>query len=162
MTTAPTREAAADTRDPWAIQALVQCSATLLDQEALEDWLALFHPDGQYEIRAHSTELGRDVVWWLADVPALTRTLGEVKQHVRDQASRRRVLGLPQIEWGEAEARVEVPVAVYRTSPQGETSLYVVGRYQSTLVPHEGAWRYREHRMLLDTRVLEAFTHLPL
>jgi hypothetical protein len=46
--------------------------------------------------------------------------------------------------------------------PDGTTNLYVVGRYEDTVVKRDDAWRYSSHRVLLETRVLDAFTHLPL
>jgi hypothetical protein len=38
----------------------------------------------------------------------------------------------------------------------------VVGRYLDELVRVGSGWRFSVHRVQLETRVLDAFTHLPL
>lgn len=149
--------------DKLEAQALVQRTARLLDQEDLDGWLALFEADGVYEIASYSPELRLPQSWWRSDAAGLGKILAEVPQHVRDPARRRRVVGAGVVEIEDGRARVESPFAVYRTTPEGETSLYVVGRYEDMLArAADGAWRYRTHRAVLDTRVLDAFTHLPL
>jgi hypothetical protein len=47
-------------------------------------------------------------------------------------------------------------------TPTGETSLFAVGRYLDELVRVGSGWRFSVHRVQLETRVLDAFTHLPL
>ncbi|MGV3656235.1 MAG: nuclear transport factor 2 family protein [Noviherbaspirillum sp.] len=123
----------------------------------------IFDAGGEYEMTAFSTELRKPLTWWKADFPTLEKTLAEVPQHVRDPARRLRVLGPAQIRIEGDEAHAECAFAVYRTSTDGVSSLYVVGRYQDTLVrTAPGQWRYRNHRVALDTPMLDAFTHLPL
>ena len=145
-----------------AVQDLVQRTARLLDREDLDGWLALFDLNGEYELTAYSTELRRDLVWWKSDRAALQKILAEVTQHVRDPAHRRRVLGPAVIEFTADQAYAESAFAVYRTTREGETSLYAVGRYEDSLVRASDRWLYRTHRVVLDTRMLEMFTHLPL
>ena len=41
-------------------------------------------------------------------------------------------------------------------------ALYAAGRYEDELVREGGRWRYASHRCVLDTRMLETGTHLPL
>ncbi len=145
------------------VHRLVQQTANLLDKEDLDGWLALFDGQGSYEISSYSPELRRPQQWWLSDLASLTKTLAEVRQHVRDPARRRHVVGAGVVAIEEGVARVESPFSIYRTTPQGDSSLYVVGCYEDVLVRStEGEWRYQLHRAVLDTRVLDAFTHLPL
>ena len=148
--------------DYLEIQQFIQNTAALLDEEKLSEWAALFAPTGRYEITSFSTELRRDLVWWRADYGELEKTLREVKRHVRDPASRLRVLGQPLIQVQEDKVSVRTAFSIYRTSRAGESSLYLVGRYEDQLVREPQSWRYKEHHVRLSTRVLAAFTHLPL
>jgi len=149
--------------DCLAAQQLVQRTAKLLDDEDLNGWLALFDSQGSYEISAYSPELRQPQVWWQSDLTALGKTLAEVPRHVRDPARRRRVVGAGTFNVDNDVVRMESAFSIHRTTPEGESSLYAVGRYEDVLVRSPGGeWRYRLHRVLLDTRVLDAFTHLPL
>lgn len=151
------------TQDCLAVQRVVQRTAALLDAEDLTGWLQLFDAAGTYEIRAHSTELDRTMSWWKSDVADLTRTLGEVPRHVRDPARRLRVLSPALVVLNGGQAHADTPFCVYRTLPTGESSLFVVGRYRDVLCKGEaGEWRYLQHHVELDTRVWDAFTHLPI
>jgi len=51
---------------------------------------------------------------------------------------------------------------VYRTTEDGRTGLYVVGRTVDTLIKTGARWLFRERRIILDTRMLEVHTHMPL
>ena len=59
-------------------------------------------------------------------------------------------------------ARAETTFAIYRTTPAGQSSLYMVGRYVDVLVRVGPDWRYESHRAIADTRMLDAFTHVPV
>jgi 3-phenylpropionate/cinnamic acid dioxygenase small subunit len=150
-------------QDYVELQALIHRTAALLDAEDLDGWLALFDEAGEYRLSAFSTELNKTLVWWQADVDALRKTLAEVRDHVRDPARRLRVVMASPLEVVGNEAHCLSSFSVYRSSPAGESSLYVVGRYRDVFVRREGgAWRYRSHQVELDTRMLDMFTHLPL
>lgn len=150
-------------QDALVIPQFIQRAAAALDAEQLPQWLEQFDdPDGVYEISAFSTELRRQLAWWRQELPSLRKTLSEVPRHVRDPARRLRVLGIPLLSVEGDLAHAQTSVAIYRTLPTGETSLFAVGRYHDDLVRTAGGWRFRVHRLHLDTRVLDAFTHLPL
>lgn len=149
--------------DEIALQSVIQRTASLLDAEDLAGWLALFDQAASYRMVAASSELGKQLTWWKSDVPTLQKTLNEVPRHVRDPARRLRVLGPALIQVSGDAATTECTFAVYRTLPSGETTLYLVGRYKDEFIrTGSGEWRYRLHEVQADTRVLDAFTHLPL
>ncbi|MGQ0651416.1 MAG: aromatic-ring-hydroxylating dioxygenase subunit beta [Betaproteobacteria bacterium] len=148
--------------DREAIADLVQRTAFLLDEERLADWCGLFDAAGTYELAAYSTELRKWMTWWHADRPTLEKTLKEVPQHVRDPARRRHVVGAPLVEIAGDEAKATAQFAIFRTTPEGQSSLYLVGRYDDRLVKRGGAWLYAAHKAIADTRMLDAFTHIPL
>lgn len=151
-----------DTTDREAIRDLVQRTAILLDEEKLPDWVALFDETGTYELTAYSTEIRRWMSWQLSDREALSRMLAEVHEHVRDPARRRHLVSYPLVELAGETARVTTHFSLYRTTPEGQSSLYMVGCYQDRVIKREGAWRYAEHKAVVDTRMLDAFTHIPV
>ena len=151
-----------DVSDEQAIRDLMAVTASRLDREDLAGWLELFDADSAYEIEAFSSEIRRTMSWWKSDRPALERLLEEAPRHERDRARRLHLLGAIEIELEADRARAQAPFAIYRTLPDGTSSLYVVGRYENSVIKRDGRWRYTYHKAVLDTRVLDAFTHLPL
>jgi 3-phenylpropionate/cinnamic acid dioxygenase small subunit len=146
-----------------AIRTLVQRAAALLDTEQFGEWIGLFDAEASYELAAYSTEIRRWMTWQLSDRPTLEQMLGEVGEHVRDPARRRHVVGMPLVEFaGDTTARATTAFSLFRTTPEGESSLYIVGSYEDQLVKRDGTWRYAFHRVVADTRVLDAFTHIPV
>lgn len=145
-----------------AIRFLIARTASLLDEEDFESWVALFAGDGTYEMSAYSTEIRRWMTWQLSDKSTLASMLGDVKEHVRDQAKRRHVMGFPQVEVDGAVATATAAFSLFRTSPEGQTSLYMVGSYEDRLVKSGRTWLYREHKVIIDTRMLDMFTHVPV
>ncbi|HVA34049.1 MAG TPA: nuclear transport factor 2 family protein [Candidatus Baltobacteraceae bacterium] len=80
----------------------------------------------------------------------------------RDTAIRLHVLGPVLIELDGDRARAQTPFALFRTISDGESTLYVVGRYEDEARKTSGTRLYTRHRAVLETRVLDAFTHVPL
>ena len=149
--------------DIAAVQRIVLQTAWLLDDEKLADWIALFDADGAYEITSYSPELQRWTPWWSQPLELLRKTVSEVPRHVRDPAKRLHVLSLPMVEVSGDAARSETPFALYRTLPTGESSLYMVGTYHDDQRRFgDGSWRYVRHCARAHTRMLDAFTHLPV
>jgi len=148
--------------DRLLIQELVNRTASLLDAEKLDDWLSLFDEDSAYELTAYSPEIRKWMTWWKSDRQALAKQLKDLGQHVRDPATRRRVVGAPLIDLDGNGAHAVSSFAIYRTMSDGQSSLYMVGRYEDDLVKKSSAWFYKLHRVVADTRLLDSFTHVPL
>lgn len=148
--------------DAEAIRELVQRTALLLDREQFDDWVALFAADGTYELSAYSTEIRRWMTWQLSDRPALAKMLAEVNEHVRDPARRRHVVGYPLVRIDGEEGSATAAFSIFRTTPEGQSSLYMVGTYEDQLVRDSGAWLYKSHKVIVDTRMLDMFTHIPV
>jgi 3-phenylpropionate/cinnamic acid dioxygenase small subunit len=148
--------------DRLLIQDVVNRAAVLLDEEKLSAWLELFDEGSTYELCAYSSEIHKWMTWWKSDRETLAKQLKDVGQHVRDPATRRRVIGMPLVEIAGSEARALSSFSIYRTLPDGQSSLYMVGRYEDELVKKSGGWLYKVHRVVADTRLLESFTHIPI
>lgn len=151
-----------DIADRFLVQELVTRAAVLLDEEKLGAWLELFDQDSMYELSAYSPEIRKWMTWWKSDRETLAKQLKDVSQHVRDPATRRRVIGIPLVEITGNQARAVASFSIYRTMPDGQSSLYMVGRYEDELTRKVGAWLYKSHRVITDTRLLESFTHIPI
>ncbi len=145
-----------------AVREHIMRTARLLDEEALEDWLALFSEDGIYEIRAYGTEIRADMVWWRSTYAELAEILKEARDHVRDPARRLHLVSPVSVEISADRAEALSHFQITRTDPDGVSSIYVAGRYVDSLVKANGRWLYDCHRAVLDTRMLDSFTHLPL
>jgi salicylate 5-hydroxylase small subunit len=141
---------------------LVQRTAMLLDDEKFDDWLALFVSQGMYELAAYSTEIRRWMTWQLSDRQTLEKMLKDVDEHVRDPARRLHVVSVPLVELDDNQGRLTSHFSLFRTTPDGQSSLYMVGRYQDRIVRRAGTWLYAEHKVVVDTRMLDSFTHIPI
>ena len=148
--------------DREAVRELVQRTAIALDEEKFDDWLDGFDAQGTYELSAYSPEIRKWMTWWQSDRAELERMLKDVKQHVRDPARRRHVVSAAVVTLAGERASARSHFSIYRTLPEGQSSLYMVGRYEDQLVKRAGAWRYVAHKVIADTRMLDTFTHIPV
>lgn len=152
----------ADPADFEAARELVQRTAMLLDDEKFDEWLRLFDSAGTYELSAYSTEIRRWMTWQLSDRETLTKMLKDVDEHVRDPARRRHIVSVPLLELDVDQGRMTSHFSLFRTTPDGQSSLYMVGCYDDRIVKRSGAWRYAAHKVIVDTRMLDSFTHIPV
>lgn len=148
--------------DQQAVRDLVQRTAALLDQEKFDDWIGLFDEQAIYELRAYSTEIRRWMIWQHSDRETLAKMLQEVSEHVRDPAQRRHVVGYPLVELDGDQGQVQSPFALFRTHSDGQSSLYMVGNYDDRVVKRSSVWLYASHTVVVDTRMLDMFTHIPV
>ena len=102
------------------------------------------------------------MTWQLSDRDTLARMLKDVDEHVRDPARRRHVVGIPIIQLDGDSAQVTSHFSLFRTSPEGLSTLYMVGCYQDRVVKKSDAWLYTVHKVICDTRMLDSFTHIPV
>lgn len=145
-----------------AVFDLIRLTAVRLDEEALENWLELFAADSEYEIAAYGPEIKSDMSWWKSDREELARILTEVHEHVRDPGRRLHLVTPISAEICGDRAAAVSHFGIFRTTQDGKTEIYAAGRYEDRVIKKNGRWLYQCHRVVLDTRMLEPFTHLPL
>ena len=148
--------------DIEAVRQLIQKTAALLDDEKFDAWLELFDSDATYELSAYSSEIRRWMTWQQSDRDTLQQMLNSVNEHVRDPARRRHIVGIPLIELDGDRCRATSNFSLFRTSPDGLSSLYMVGVYDDRIIKRGGAWVYSAHKVIVDTRILDIFTHIPV
>jgi 3-phenylpropionate/cinnamic acid dioxygenase small subunit len=137
-------------------------AGTLLDSEDFDGWLGLFDEVSEYEMSAYSQEIRKHMSWWKSDRVSLEKILKEIPRHVRDPGRDVHIVTPTHVQISDGKAAAKSNFAVFRTAPDGETRLYVVGRYEDMLVKRQGRWLYSAHKAVLQTRLLEGFTHVPL
>lgn len=143
------------------IRDLLQAAAWLLDTEAFNEWINLFAEEASYEVRAYSTEIGVEMSWMNLKKDELKAMLEQVPEHLRDLAQRLHFVSPVKLDIQEREAKSLSSFAIFRTTQEGISHCYAVGRYEDTLVKSNGAWRFLQRKVLLHTRVLEIATHVP-
>ena len=145
-----------------AVRKLIQTSAYLLDREEFAEWIDLYAEESEYELVSDSPEIRERVTWWKADRPELSRVLGQLREHVNDPARRLHTVVPVRIEVAGESATAVSHFAVFRTSPEGASHLYAVGRYEDVFVRRGERWFYAKHRAVMDTAMLDALTHVPI
>ncbi len=156
----------AELLDKEAIRALIQDTASRLDREELDGWLDLFAAGAEYELTAYGPEIKAMMSWWKSTREELEKILDEVPEHVRDAGRRLHLVTPVSISISGAGAGAGATAlshfAILRTDRDGRSALYATGRYEDELVRDGDRWLYAIHRCVLDTRMLETGTHLPL
>ncbi len=148
--------------DKETIFTLIRQTAAWLDNEELDLWLKTFNDDATYEITTSSPELGSEMSWWHSEQKDLKKIISEIPEHVRDKAQRLHLISPISAELNDNTASVLTHFSIYRTEPNGRSSLYAIGKYFDEVLKKKDTWYYKSHKVTLDTRILEPFTHLPL
>lgn len=148
------------------IAALMAEYAHAIDDGRLEEWPDFFVEDGVYRV---TTRENVDL-----NLPAsLIRCEG--KGMLRDRISALRnanifephvychTVGLPQILESDAgEHRTRTNFTVIRTMPDGDMSVFACGRYLDRIVEDNGAPRFRERVVVLDSRRIDTLLVVPI
>ena len=148
--------------DREAVRDLIQETAVRLDNEDFDGWLELFGAKSEYELTAYSSEIKASMSWWKSTREELGKILDEIPQHVRDVGHRIHLVVPVSVLVTSATASARSQFAVLRTDRDGYSGVYAAGRYEDELIKEGDRWRYAVHRAVLDTRMLETGTHLPL
>ncbi len=92
----------------------------------------------------------------------LVKRMTLVPNYVLDTAKRIHMVSNIHINLRGKAATARSNFVVYRTTEAGRTSLYAVGHSEDEVVGTNGSWLFQKRRVVLDTRLLEVHTHLPL
>jgi 3-phenylpropionate/cinnamic acid dioxygenase small subunit len=142
---------------------LLTKSCCLLDQRQFLEWAELFADDGVYELLFKSKEIGgKDDFLMKLDKPNLVKTLKLLPNHIVDTAKRLHMLSNINVRLDFNNGHCTYNFAIYRTTEAGQSSLYAVGSNEDHLVKKNDQWLFQRHRVVLDTRMLPAHTHIPL
>ena len=145
-----------------AVRDVIFATAHVLDEDDMTGWLNQFAEDGVYEVTAFGSEIKSDMVWWHSSRIELVKILYEVKGHIRDAGIRRHLVTPISITLCGWQADALSHFSIIRTTPAGDSGVYAAGRYEDKLINENGKWKYALHKAVLDTRMFETFTHIPL
>lgn len=137
----------------------------LLDDFRLEEWAALFAPEGSYQIRSGENER--------QNLPAAILLL-ETRNAIQDRVSalrktavynihhsRRIYSGLQSIRLGDNAIEFSANLCVYQTDQDGHSKLFCVGQYQGVLALGE-THKIVRFTVLLDTFAIPTLLAVPL
>ena len=137
-----------------------------IDDGKLEAWPDFFTEHGRYRVTT-AENFARDLP--LALIHATSRAmLRDRVRSLRDanvyEAQRyRHVLGAPLVEAGAGSALISrTSFIVARVMHTGETTLFATGRYHDRIVIDDGAPRFAEKLVILDSRLIDTLLAIPL
>ena len=140
--------------------------AQAIDDDKLEAWPDFFTENGRYRIAtAENVERGLPLGMIYATSRAMLR---DRVRSLRDanvyEAQRyRHIVGAPLVETGEGGAvAAQTSFIVARIMHTGETALFATGRYRDRVVFEDGAARFAEKLVILDSRLIDTLLAIPL
>ena len=140
--------------------------AHTIDDDRLEELPDLLTPDGRYIVRSrenHDLGLPLSLIYcdgadMLADRVTALRTANIYEPHVYCHSiSAIRVLGREADGW-----RTRCNVMIVRTMADGETCLFASGRCFDHVVEVDGALRFRERLVVIDSRRIDTLLVIPI
>ena len=149
--------------DKEAIYELLMRAATLLDEDRFLEWLELFAENSEYEMLFKNPDIGGlDDYLMKLYKHELVKPMTLLPNHVFDTAKRLHMVSNIVIRATEETAESRCCFIVYRTVESGISTLYALGHSEDSLVKENGRWLFLKRRVVLDTRMLEAHTHVPV
>ena len=148
------------------VQDLTARYVRAIDDSKLEAWPDFFTENGRYRITtAENVERGLPLGMIYATSRAMLR---DRVRSLRDanvyEAQRyRHIVGPPLIETGEdGVVAAQTSFIVARVMHTGETALFATGCYRDRVVFEEGAARFAEKLVILDSRLIDTLLAIPL
>ena len=152
--------------DRFELYDLYVAYGALIDAGEFDAWLGLFAAQCTYHIMPRENlQRGLPAGLIYCDSRAVLedriRALREANKY--NIHSDRHLIGLPRIIGEEAGATfVEAPFAVFQTEQEGETRLFATGLYQDGIITENGALKFRDKLVVLDTFAVPSLLATPL
>jgi anthranilate 1,2-dioxygenase small subunit/terephthalate 1,2-dioxygenase oxygenase component beta subunit len=149
------------------IQNLNARYAQAIDDNKLEAWPDFFTENGRYRVTTaenveRSLPLGMIYATSRAMLRDRVRSLRDA--NVYEAQRYRHIIGPALIAAAEEGGAVAAQTSfiVARIMHTGETTLFATGRYQDRIVFDDGAARFAEKTVILDSRLIDTLLALPL
>ena len=148
------------------IDALVADYIHCIDEDRLEDWPNFFSSDARYHvITRENYDLGLPVALIYCDgrgmfkdrISAL-REANIFEPHVYCHM----VSALKIIDASETETRTQSNFYVTRTMPEGEMTTFLCGKVLDTIVEIDGELKFKERKVILDSRRIDTLLVIPV
>jgi anthranilate 1,2-dioxygenase small subunit len=148
------------------LDALYADYAHCLDNDALEAWPDFFTDDCRYRITsAENFEAGMPlgIVYATSKAMLVDRVMALRKANIYEPQRYRHMVGALKLG---AEDQGVLPVVanliVVRIMQDGAMSLFAAGRYVDRLVRQDGAWKFAQKDVVLDSRQIDTLLAIPL
>ncbi|MGE0315239.1 MAG: nuclear transport factor 2 family protein [Lautropia sp.] len=149
-----------------AIEDLMAEYGLLIDENRLEEWVALFDDACDYRvITRENVEQGLPNVMIWCDNRAMLRDRVESYRHVNEYNLHwdRHVIG-PLRHCGQVDGawRIEAGYSLAQTTLEGRTTLFSVGRYRCDILVDGAGARFRSVLVIVDTALVPSLLATPI
>ena len=153
-----------DTRN--LIEDLISDSARLIDEDRLEDWVGLFADDCVYRITTRGN-FDHDLPISIIDCEGIgmlrDRIVSLRQANIYNVHFDRHLVTSVRILGQEGNLyEVHCSYSVYQTTPEGESSLYSIGKYLDKIRIDAGIARFQQRIVVADTAAIPNLLATPL
>lgn len=153
--------------DTWfRVENFLADYAHRLDDGLIDDWTGFFTEDAVYQVTTRENhEAGYPIGIILCSGRGMMedRVLALKTANIYEPHTHCHILGRPDLRKlpdGSIAARSNF--SVYRTMESGATDLFAIGKYLDRIVFENGEPRFREKRVILDSRCVDVLLVFPL
>ncbi len=137
-----------------------------IDSDRLEQWPDFFTEDGTYKIISkENADRGLPVAIIYCRNQKMMRDRIVALRHANiyeAHSYRHSVGGLVIDEVNGDEVKTTSSYIVVNTGLAGDSTVYQAGCYQDTVVKRDGAWRYKDKRVVYDTSRVQTLLATPI
>jgi 3-phenylpropionate/cinnamic acid dioxygenase small subunit len=149
-----------------AVQDLHARYALAIDEDRLEDWPRFFLEDGRYRITTAENEarkLPLSLIYATSNAMLRDRVRALRDANIYEAQRYRHVIGAPLLTLlDEGRVRAHTSFMVARIMHSGQTTLFATGHYDDVIVRTDGALKFAERVVVLDSRLIDTLLALPL
>ncbi len=137
-----------------------------LDDGLIDEWTGFFTEDAVYQITTRENfEAGYPIGIMLCNGRGMMedRVLALKTANVFEPHTHCHIVGRPDVKQRpDGSIAVRSNFSVYRTMESGETGLFAIGKYLDLIVMEGGQPRFKERRVILDSRCVDVLLVYPL
>lgn len=141
---------------------LIHLSGRLLDQQDFEKYAALYADAGEYRLVTKAPEVAQPMTWVLFSRDELGALFDSASQHVWNTGERNHLITVEEIDIQGDTAQSKAGFCVFRTSQDGATEIFAVGRYEDRWQRAGNDWRLLQRLVHLQTRLLASPSAIPI
>jgi anthranilate 1,2-dioxygenase small subunit len=148
-----------------AIEDFLAAYAEAIDDGQIERWPGFFAEDGVYQIiTRESFDAGLPIgILYCESRGMMEDRVNALRTaNIYEPHSYRHMLGRARIEADGGWFAVRSNFCVFRIGQAGETVTFATGRYLDRLAQEDGTLRFKERRVVLDSRRVDVLLVLPL
>tara|TARA_R110002096_G_scaffold424348_1_gene632203 strand:+ start:13379 stop:13855 length:477 start_codon:yes stop_codon:yes gene_type:complete len=138
----------------------------VIDEDRLEEWPDFFLEDAQYRILSRENQelgLSAPITYYYSRAMLQDRVTALRDALTYGAVYMRHIVSPPRIRMqDDGDIKVSSNVAIYQSTEEGVTRLFVVGRYEDVVVLTDDGPRFRSRDVILDTFAIPDNIAVPL